>query len=71
VHKNHHWLRGIIGGLFLGLGLGVGSIIYAINPVGQMTPWVAIVLGIVIGILVVFVPAPWRKKQRPGMAPRS
>ena len=63
MHKRRHWLRGIIGGLLLGLGLALASIVYAFNAFGPLTPWVMVLIGLVIGILFVFLPAPWRRKR--------
>ena len=64
VVKHRHWIRGILGGLIFGLGLGVGSIVYGITTFGAMTPWVAVVLGLVLGIVLIFVPA-IRKGRKP------
>jgi hypothetical protein len=30
-----------------------------------MTPWLLVVLGVVIGLLMSFVPRPWGRSQRP------
>jgi hypothetical protein len=46
----------IIGGLVFGVGLGLGSIIYAMMFVGSWTPLAAIVVGLVMGLVVAFVP---------------
>jgi hypothetical protein len=46
----------IIGGLVFGIGLGLGSIIYAMMFVGSWTPLAAIVVGLVMGLVVAFVP---------------
>jgi len=65
MRKRRHWLRGIIGGLLLGLGLGVASIVYAFNAFGPVTPWIMVLIGLVIGILFVFLPRPWGRKRPP------
>lgn len=51
----------IIGGLFLGLGAALGTIIFAVPLVGSWTPLAAIGAGLVLGIVVAFIgpkPAP-------------
>lgn len=70
MRKRRHWIRGIVGGLLLGLGLGIGSIVYAFNALGPATPWILVLVGLVVGILLVFVPAPWgrRPPARPTVA---
>ena len=45
----------IIGGLLLGLGLAIGSIIFATMLVGSWTPVAAIGVGLVLGIVVAFI----------------
>lgn len=65
MRKNRHPFRGIIGGVLLGLGLAIGTIVYAVNPLGAMTPWIAFILGLVIGILLVFVPSPRKGRTKP------
>jgi len=65
MRKRRHWLRGIVGGVLFGLGLGIGSIIYGITFFGPPTPWVMALIGLVLGILLVFVPAPWGRRRPP------
>jgi hypothetical protein len=68
MRKQRHWFRGILGGLLLGLGLGIASIVYSINTLGPLTPWILVVVGIVIGIVLVYVPRPWGRKPPPATA---
>jgi peptidoglycan/LPS O-acetylase OafA/YrhL len=63
----HPW-RGVISGLILGIGLGIMSIVYGINPLGDLTPWVALVIGVVLGVLLVFLPRPWGRGAAPPAA---
>jgi hypothetical protein len=65
VRKRRHWLRGIVGGLLFGLGIGIMSIVLAFNAFGPLTPWLLLLAGIVLGIVLVFVPSPWRRPQPP------
>jgi hypothetical protein len=67
--KHRHPFRAIIGGLLLGLGLAIATIVYAIAPLGAMTPWVALVVGLVIGILLMFIPSIRKgRRKRPTYA---
>lgn len=59
--KHRHWLRGIVGGTLFGLGLAMLSVILGFIALGPLTPWVLLVLGILLGIGLVFLPAPWRR----------
>jgi multisubunit Na+/H+ antiporter MnhB subunit len=52
--KRRHPFRGFFGGLLLGLGVALLMIFVGFAPMGEITPWVVIVLGIVIGLLVAF-----------------
>jgi peptidoglycan/LPS O-acetylase OafA/YrhL len=63
----HPW-RGVIFGLILGIGLGIMSIVYGINALGDLTPWVALVIGVVLGVLLVFLPRPWGRSSAPPAA---
>lgn len=65
MRKRRHWLRGVVGGLLVGIGLALAAIIFAFNPLGVMTPWVMLVLGLVLGVALVFVPAPGTLRRRP------
>src|SRR3954467_7367153 len=60
---HHHPFRGVIGGLLLGLGLGLATIIYGIAPIGSLTPYAAFLVGLAIGILLIFLPS--LRKGRP------
>jgi uncharacterized membrane protein YedE/YeeE len=64
VKRRHPW-RGIFFGLLFGLGLGLMAILYGWYWVGQYTPWLLVVLGVVLGILLAFVPRPWGRKPPP------
>lgn len=65
--KRHPW-RGLFFGLLLGIGLGLMAIIYGVYFAGPLTPWLLIVLGMLIGLLMAFVPRPWGRKPPPAMA---
>jgi hypothetical protein len=65
MRKRRHWFRGILGGLLLGIGLAIASIVYALPLFGPLTPWIMVLVGLVIGILLVFVPRPWGRRARP------
>ncbi|MEA2622007.1 MAG: hypothetical protein QOH61_917, partial [Chloroflexota bacterium] len=49
----------------LGLGLAVGTIVYSINTLGPMTPWAAVGLGLLIGIVLIFIPSIRKGRRRP------
>lgn len=69
MRKRRHPWRGIFGGIFLGIALAVGSFIYGFHALGPITPWVMFVLGVVIGVLLVFVPRPWGRRRPSTTAP--
>ena len=62
--KQRHWIRGIIGGILLGLSFAIGSVVYAFNALGPMTPWILFLVGLAIGVLMVFVPSRKAMKAR-------
>ena len=66
--KKRHPIMGLFFGLLLGLGLGLMAIIYAIYFAGPLTPWILVVLGIVIGLLMSFVPRLWGRNPPPANA---
>jgi drug/metabolite transporter (DMT)-like permease len=68
MRRRRHWIRGMFGGLLLGIGLGIASIVYAFNAFGPLTPWIMVASGLVIGILLVFVPRPWGRRRPPEKA---
>ena len=65
---NGHPVRGFFGGLFLGLGVALLLIVFAVIALGTLTPYIIIVIGAVIGLLLgMFTDQmPWRSS-----APRS
>lgn len=63
--KKRHPIMGLVFGLLLGLGLGLMAIIYGVYIAGPLTPWLLVGLGVVIGLLMSFVPRPWGRSQRP------
>lgn len=70
LRKHRHPIRGIFGGLLLGLGLALATVVYSINAAGPMTPWIAFVIGLVVGIALVFVPSIRKgRPSRPQYAP--
>jgi hypothetical protein len=63
--KKRHPFMGLFFGLLLGLGLGLMAMIYGIYFAGPMTPWILVALGVIIGLVMSFVPKPWGRRQRP------
>lgn len=63
--KKRHLFMGIFFGLLLGFGLGLMALIYGWYFIGQFTPWLLVALGVVIGIVMSFVPRPWGRKPAP------
>jgi hypothetical protein len=61
--KKRHPFRGLFFGLLLGLGLGLMAIIYGLYFLGPLTPWILVVLGILLGLLMSFVPRPWGRRD--------
>lgn len=61
-------IMGLFFGLLLGLGLGLMAIIYGIYFAGPMTPWLLVGLGVVVGLLMSFVPRFWGRKPPPATA---
>lgn len=49
------WGWAILGGLFLGLGAALLLVIYAQLPAGQWTPLATVVVGLVVGLAVIFI----------------
>ena len=62
VHR--HWGRGILAGLFLGLAFALGSVVYSFNALGPLTPWVLFVVGLLIGLIVIFIPSRKARQAR-------
>ena len=67
VKKRHPW-RGLFFGFLFGLGLGLMAILYGWYWFGQYTPWILLVLGVILGLLISFLPRPWGNKERPETA---
>lgn len=63
--KKRHPIMGLFFGLLLGLGLGLMAIIYGIYFAGPLTPWLLVILGVVIGLAMSYVPRFWGRKQPP------
>ncbi len=68
VKKRHPW-RGLFFGFIFGVGLFMMAILMGWYWVGQYTPWILLVLGVVLGLLMSYLPRPWGKKQPPDAAP--
>ncbi len=64
--KTRHPWRGLFFGFLFGLGLFMMAILFGWYWIGQYTPWLLLVLGIVLGLLLVFVPRPWGRNPPPG-----
>ncbi len=62
--RRHPW-RGIFFGLLLGLGLGLMAIVYGFYVLGPLTPWILVGAGVVIGLLMAFMPRPWGRRPAP------
>ena len=63
--KDYEPIMGLFFGLLLGLGLGLMAVMYGLYFAGSMTPWLLVILGIVIGLVMSFVPRPWGRSPRP------
>ena len=48
------WFFGILGGLLFGAGGAGMAIVYAVMPAAEWTPLAALILGLVLGLLIVF-----------------
>ena len=47
----YHWIRGALWGLLLGLGLGIYALIFRIIDFEQLSFWLVVLLGVVLGVL--------------------
>ncbi len=63
--KKRHPIRGLISGLIFGLGLGLMAIVYNFYALGDFTPWILVIVGVVLGFALSFVPRPWGRKPAP------
>lgn len=63
--RKRHPVLGVFFGLLLGIGLGLMAIMYGIYFAGPYTPWLLVLLGVLIGILMVFLPRPWGRQPAP------
>ena len=73
---NGHPVRGFFGGLFLGLGVALLLIVFAVIALGTLTPYIIIVIGALIGLLLGMFNdrVPWRNgapRSRPAAASSS
>lgn len=68
MRKRRHPFRGIIGGLLLGLALGLGSVVYGFNALGPSTPLILVGVGLIIGILFIFIPSRKAMRAKPPAA---
>lgn len=50
-----HKISAVTGGLLIGVGAGIMLVIYSAMVVAEYTPWVAIALGLVLGILIALI----------------
>lgn len=66
--KKRHPIMGIFFGLLLGLGLALMAMIYGIYFAGPMTPWLLVILGVVVGLVMSFMPRLWGRKAPPASA---
>jgi hypothetical protein len=66
--KHRHPWRGLLFGLLFGLGLGLMAIVYGWYFLGNYTPWILVAVGVVLGLLVSFVPRPWGRSSAPPAA---
>ena len=62
-------MRGLFFGILFGFGLGLMAILYGFYFLGSYTPWILVVIGIVIGVLIAFVPRPWGRSAPPATPP--
>jgi len=67
VKKRHPW-RGLFFGFIFGVGLFMMAILMGWYWIGQYTPWILLVLGVVLGFLISYLPRPWGRKQPPDAA---
>jgi hypothetical protein len=63
--KRRHPYRGLFFGLLLGIGLAIMAILYGWYWFGPLTPWLLLILAVVLGVLMSFVPRPWGRKDPP------
>ena len=70
-------IRGLLAGLSLGIGVALLLIVFAVIALGTLTPYIIIVVGVVIGLLLGMYneQLPWRGGPRTrtssGVAPGS
>jgi len=70
VKKRHPW-RGLFFGFIFGVGLAMMAILFGWYWVGQYTPYILLVAGIVLGFLISYIPRPWGNKKPPEAAPMA
>lgn len=45
------------------------AIIYGLYFLGPLTPWILVAVGVLLGLLISFVPRPWGRKPPPMGSP--
>jgi len=69
--KHRHPWRGLFFGFLFGVGLFMMAILYGWYWVGQYTPWILLVLGVVLGLLISYIPRPWGNRPAPDAGPTT
>jgi hypothetical protein len=64
MRKKRHPFRGIFFGLLFGIGLALMAMVYGWYFLGPLTPWILLLLAIVLGLVLAFVPRPWGGRRQ-------